>query len=458
MRVPFGVQNAAAALVVGWGSLSLSAVVVAASSVPSCLPSPSQSPTDDIMPSPVPSLRSLSKLALGGAQVLLGSGQGVLGGPSATCANPQLSCHNTTVVTDRCCFNSPGGQLLLTQFWDTAPATGPVDSWTVHGLWPDHCDGTYDANCDSSRTYSNISAILRSAGKTELLSYMSTYWKDYQGDDESFWSHEWNKHGTCVSTLEPECYTDHKPTEEVVDFFQKAVDLFKGLPSYEWLATAGITPSTSKTYTTASIQSALSAHRPGVTVTLGCKSGALTEIWYHYTVRGSIQTGEFVPSDPDGTKSTCPATGIKYLPKVPNGGGTTTTVPSGTATAPIPSGTAAPFSGKGYLNVRLAGSSTKTGCLISGGTWYTTGTCATYTAATSGSGFTLTSSKGKCGVVGGVFTCDSTVSSATVFTADAGSVLAGGWSADKVASGSVQEKVYQGSEHAQGVSVVWQGI
>jgi hypothetical protein len=33
------------------------------------------------------------------------------------------------------CFNYPGGQLLQTQFWDTAPATGPVDSWTVHGLW-----------------------------------------------------------------------------------------------------------------------------------------------------------------------------------------------------------------------------------------------------------------------------------------------------------------------------------
>jgi hypothetical protein len=67
------------------------------------------------------------------------------------------------------CFNSPGGALLQTQFWDTAPVTGPVDSWTVHGLWPDNCDGTYEASCDDLRAYTNISAILQSAGKTELL-------------------------------------------------------------------------------------------------------------------------------------------------------------------------------------------------------------------------------------------------------------------------------------------------
>lgn len=41
--------------------------------------------------------------------------------------------------------------MLQTQFWDTAPVTGPTTSWTVHGLWPDHCDGTFDASCDSTR-------------------------------------------------------------------------------------------------------------------------------------------------------------------------------------------------------------------------------------------------------------------------------------------------------------------
>ncbi|KAF1830553.1 ribonuclease T2 [Decorospora gaudefroyi] len=407
----------------------------------------------------MPSLRTLSKIAFGGAQVLLGGGGGlpVEGTYTQTCPNAQLSCHNTTAVTDTCCFNAPGGQFLLTQFWDASPATGPDDSWTVHGLWPDHCDGTFDANCDSTRAYSNITAILNSFGATDLLSYMNTYWKDYKGNDESFWYHEWAKHGTCISTLEPDCYDDHKPTEEVVHFFQKAVDLFKTLPSYEWLKAAGIVPSTTATYTTAAIQAAIQAKRPGVSVTLGCRSGVLNEIWYHYDVRGSIQTGKFEPSNPDGMKSTCPATGIKYPPKNAASSPPRTTT---TAGSPAPTSTAAPgtpFSGKGHLDVVLNGASK--GCIISKGTWYATGTCATFTAATSSNGFTLSSSKGKCGVVGGALSCGNGVKTATTFTASKNGALAAGgnavWSADRVAAGSSQQTVYAGGDHSSSFEITW---
>lgn len=172
----------------------------------------------------------------------------VYGGSPPVCSNPQLSCQNTTAVLDTCCFNFPGGQLLQTQFWDTNPPTGPANSWTVHGLWldfsvprwvllthssrPDHCDGTYDAYCDPNRQYTNISSIISAAGETALLNYMNTYWKDYQGDDENFWEHEWGKHGTCISTLDPDCYTNYVGQEEVVAYFKKTVDLFKTLDSY----------------------------------------------------------------------------------------------------------------------------------------------------------------------------------------------------------------------------------
>lgn len=107
-----------------------------------------------------------------------------------------------------------------------------MNSWTVHGLWPDHCDGTYDANCDTTRAYTNITAILKAAGQTSLLTYMGTYWKDYQGNDEDFWEHEWAKHGTCISTLKPSCYTSYVQQEEVVDYFETTVNLFKSLDSY----------------------------------------------------------------------------------------------------------------------------------------------------------------------------------------------------------------------------------
>lgn len=54
--------------------------------------------------------------------------------PSCPSDSP-LSCHNTTTAPDSCCFIYPGGQLLSTQFWDSSPAIGPADSWTLHGLW-----------------------------------------------------------------------------------------------------------------------------------------------------------------------------------------------------------------------------------------------------------------------------------------------------------------------------------
>jgi len=164
---------------------------------------------------------------------LLGLVALVSAGSPPSCPNGQLSCHNTSPPTDTCCFVHPGGQLLLTQFWDTAPSTGPADSWTVHGLWPDHCDGTYDSNCDPSRAYTDITGILTSFGKTALLSYMQTYWKDYNNNDDSFWQHEWSKHGTCISTLNPSCYTNYQSKQEIPDFFQAAVTLFQTLPSYQ---------------------------------------------------------------------------------------------------------------------------------------------------------------------------------------------------------------------------------
>ena len=62
---------------------------------------------------------------------------GVLSALQTCPSDVPLSCHNSTAVPDSslCCFSAPGGVLLQTQFWDAKPATGPDDSWTIHGLW-----------------------------------------------------------------------------------------------------------------------------------------------------------------------------------------------------------------------------------------------------------------------------------------------------------------------------------
>ncbi|KAI1768514.1 ribonuclease M [Hypoxylon sp. FL1150] len=408
---------------------------------------------------------SIRMLSTGPFAVLYLARSALGGAPKSCSSTTALSCHNTTTVADTCCFNYPGGSLLQTQFWDTDPAVGPDDSWTIHGLWPDHCDGTYDATCDSSRAYTNISAILTASGNNDLLSYMETYWLPNDSTAESFWEHEFGKHGTCISTLEPKCFTDYQPTEEVPYFFNTTVTLFKSLPTYQFLADAGITPSSTTTYKLADIQAALSKNHNGESVYIGCTDSAIDQVYYYYNVYGSVANGQFVPASPDNSDDGgCPSTGVQYLPK--SGGGSTPTSTTSTGTSsPTSTPTSTPtgsFSGKGYLNA-VTGGSTQ-GCIISGGTWYTSGTCATFTAASSGSGFTLQSSKGYCSASGGSLTCASGVSAADadVFAAD-GTNLANSngndWYADSVPSGSTQNTVYSAKgSHGTTLQIQWASV
>ncbi|KAL6872694.1 ribonuclease T2 [Trichoderma novae-zelandiae] len=389
---------------------------------------------------------------------------------SSVVANPgsclmPLSCHNTTAISDTCRSVYPGGQLLLTQFWDTNPSTGPNNSWTVHGLWPDNCDGTYEQNCDKSRAYTNITAILKESDPC-TLDFMEEYWKDYQGDDESFWEHEFGKHGTCISTLEPRCYPDYEPTQEVVDYFRRATTLFQTLPSYDWLATAGIFPSTTLTYTLATIQYALTAHH-GQNVIINCnRNSELNELWYHYNVRGLVQSGKFIPVEPVGAPSTCPKSGIKYLPKYSTPTSTSsfktaTRTSSSTSTATrssVPSGV---LSGKGYLFVDTP-STASGGFLISRGSWYRDngGTPAIYTATPDADGktFTLNSSKGKCAVLSdSSLSCDTSISTASSFAWDGAHMILEGSStlfATEVPTGQAQGVVYT-SPRAISLQITW---
>ena len=154
-------------------------------------------------------MASLIKLAaplaaLGLAELALATAPVCPVGPRAP-----LSCHNTTAIANTCCTEVQG-QVVQVQFWDTQPATGPADHWTIHGLWPDYCDGTYTQYCDENRQYTNISCILEAAGRNDLLSFMEKYWKDQSGADESFWEHEWNKHGKSTpNSISPDRDSDN---------------------------------------------------------------------------------------------------------------------------------------------------------------------------------------------------------------------------------------------------------
>eukprot|EP00297_Palpitomonas_bilix_P018876 CAMPEP_0113880166 /NCGR_PEP_ID=MMETSP0780_2-20120614/7635_1 /TAXON_ID=652834 /ORGANISM="Palpitomonas bilix" /LENGTH=153 /DNA_ID=CAMNT_0000866813 /DNA_START=26 /DNA_END=487 /DNA_ORIENTATION=- /assembly_acc=CAM_ASM_000599 len=74
--------------------------------------------------------------------------------------------------------------------------------WTLHGLWPQ-----WDDTC-SGPSFS-LDAI------SDLESTMDSEWPScYNDDNQSFWSHEWTKHGTCSGLSEH-------------DFFNQALSLLE---------------------------------------------------------------------------------------------------------------------------------------------------------------------------------------------------------------------------------------
>lgn len=359
------------------------------------------------------------------------------------------SCHNTSSVSNLCCFESPGGLLLQTQFWDTNPSTGPSNSWTIHGLWPDHCDQTFDESCDSSRAYTGISSLLSSQGASDTLAYMQTFWKDINGQDETFWEHEWSTHGTCMSTLRPSCLPSGSPRgAEAVAFFQTVVKLFKTLPTYNWLANQGITPSNSATHTLSSLTSALKAASGGFTPALSCSGSTLNAISWYFNLKGSIIDGTFVPI-PAPAAGSCPSSGIKY--PVKTGSPVTTT---STSTGSSPTGGTLPS--KATIHAIVGGS--QLGGLLSAGTW-STQTLATYTLSGTTSSFTMTSSKGACGVSGGQFACGSSVKSTSFSAVQSGSnlLLASGgstaFSSQGVPSGTQVFTVFTSSSQSEDYSL-----
>lgn len=154
------------------------------------------------------------------------------------------------------------------------------------------------------------------------------------------------------------------------------------------LSDAGIVPSNSATYTSDEIISAISASF-GEDPVLLCDDDTLYQMYYGFYVTGALTDENFVPAPIVGEDTTCPDSGIKYPVKsgatavsttatatattTSRRKTTTTTGTSATATA-----TGTSVSGAGSWNTYYKGS--VDGCLISAGTWYIGGTCATYHA------------------------------------------------------------------------------
>lgn len=96
-----------------------------------------------------------------------------------------------------------------------APRVFWEDNLTIHGLWPDCGDGTYPTTC-TKEAYDH-DRVVKAVG----LDVLETMWPNIQVAEDagkkydSFWEHEWTKHGTCTGL-----------TQEA--YFSAALSLLKG--------------------------------------------------------------------------------------------------------------------------------------------------------------------------------------------------------------------------------------
>ncbi|KAI5679024.1 hypothetical protein M9H77_09974 [Catharanthus roseus] len=106
------------------------------------------------------------------------------------------------------------------------PLSGkPESDFGIHGLWPNYKDGTYPSNCDSNNPF-DLSKV------SDLLKRMEGDWPSLScpsSNGTTFWSHEWEKHGTCSESV----LDQH-------DYFKTALNLKDNLNLLQILQNAGI--------------------------------------------------------------------------------------------------------------------------------------------------------------------------------------------------------------------------
>ncbi|KAF9023108.1 ribonuclease T2-like [Podila verticillata] len=214
------------------------------------------------------------------------------------CPADVLSCTSASSGVDTCCLPDMGLILLVQQWYN---GLGPADEFTMHGLWPDTCSGGQgpSSGCDAARVYNDIDSRLQNYPSTPagFMDDMNTYWSSYNGDNNVFWSHEWSKHGTCVSTLAPSCSANYVQDQDVYNYFSKALALRSQYNLYNALAAKNILPGSNPNV--ADMHTAIKAAF-GVDAQINCLSGVLSEIWIFFRVQNGDQ---YVPAAPLTTGS-----------------------------------------------------------------------------------------------------------------------------------------------------------
>ena len=97
------------------------------------------------------------------------------------------------------------------------------NNFTIHGLWPQYLETGYPASCSTEPFDQNIPQQI---GEYSMIQH----WPDVQyeinsSSYDSFWSHEWSKHGTCSGLTQ-------------YQYFNEAIELTYRIPTPDVLSDA----------------------------------------------------------------------------------------------------------------------------------------------------------------------------------------------------------------------------
>ena len=79
----------------------------------------------------------------------------------------------------------------------------------IHGLWAQIDKNSYTRHCDTHAEFNEDSLI-------PIKRQLNEFWHSNQRTNESFWKHEWLKHGTCTN-----------PQMNEFDYFSQVITLYK---------------------------------------------------------------------------------------------------------------------------------------------------------------------------------------------------------------------------------------
>jgi len=82
------------------------------------------------------------------------------------------------------------------------------ENFSIHGLWPQYSPTRWPQYCKN--------VTFNSSEIRPIEKYMDKEWQSCEENNTSFWSHEWEKHGSCMWTKLDE-----------LQYFKKTIYLFK---------------------------------------------------------------------------------------------------------------------------------------------------------------------------------------------------------------------------------------